>query len=474
MNDTPVIDMLKKTAESGGSRFCMPGHKGKGAFLSEEVNKFDITELSGADNLYNPDGVILESEQNYARYIGAKDSFFLVNGSSGGVHAAILSVLNPGDEIIAARDFHLSAAHTFALAGVNPHFAHAGMSGSGMFNVIGVREIGRAIAEFPDSKAVYITYPDYWGRCLDLRSICRAAHSAGMKVICDAAHAAAFDYSDELPLSPAKAGCDIWTVSLHKTLPAMNQCAVLCTGADSGIDRSAVQSRLNLIQTTSPSYILLASSDYALSYMRKNGSRRLTQVIALIRECENRIAKLGGYKCLSCEFEPDADVYEYDILKLAIDVSEKGLTGFEVANKLEQAGIYVEAADLKRILLICGAADEKKDFDRLITALSKIEAARSNIREDFDAYDADGVFNIKLKTGIREAVFAPREKLIAEEATGRISAVCAGAYPPGIPVLIPGQEITEEAVDYLRRMKSLGYSLFGIDKTVDVVAEQLI
>lgn len=471
MSDTPIINMLKSFAKDETLRFCMPGHKGKKTFLAEKVNKYDITELQNTDNLYNPNGVIAESEKRYADYIGAKDSFFLVNGSSCGVHAAVLSVLNPGDEVIAVRDFHLSAVHAFALTGAVPHFIYTGANNSGIFNTVDIEQVKNAIKTFPNSKAIYLTYPDYWGRCADLSSICKEAHNAGMKVICDAAHAAAFDFSQLLPTSPSKAGCDIWTVSLHKTLAAMNQCAVLCTGEKSDIDRTKVRSRLNLIQTTSPSYILLASNEYAIDYMIKYGSQKLAQLTDWIKTCEIEIEKLGDYKCLSDVFSQNDSVFEYDELKFTIDVTKRGITGFYAAEQLAKTGIYVESADLWRILLICTVMDNKSDFDRLLNALSKIKANEQSVKTqaNYFKFDTDSIFKANMKMNIREAVFAPRKNVTKNEAIGCVSAVCAGAYPPGVPVLIPGQQITADIIGYLDRLDNLGYSIFGIDKSISVV-----
>lgn len=470
MNDTPIFDAVKKIANSCSSRFCMPGHKGKSAFLEEAVNKFDITELTGTDNLYNPSGAIAKAAKSYADFIGAKDSFFIVNGSSGGVHAAVLSVLNPGDEVIAVRDFHLSAVHAFALAGAEPHFIYSGIADEGLFNPAAPNKIERAVKKHPRSKAVYLTYPDYWGTCADLPEICRIAHNAGMKVICDAAHAAAFDYSNKLPLSPAEAGCDIWTLSLHKTLPAMNQCGALCVGNKSGIERSLVQSRLNLLQTTSPSYILLASSEYALAYMKNYGEKQLDEAVERVEYHKKKIDELRGYKCLP--YEPK-NKNDFDLLKLAVDVSGRGLSGFSAAHMLEEAGIFVEAADLKRILLICTISDEEIDFKKLTDALNNIKGSANKETDviNIDKIKIDGIFNTQLAMNIRNAVFATREAVFLKLAAGRISAVCAGAYPPGVPVILPGEIITEEMIVYLTGLKKTGYSLFGCGDTIDVVKE---
>lgn len=458
---TPIIDMLN--AVSGGIRFCMPGHKGKSAFLDGAAQKFDITELPGADNLYAPSGVIYDSERINAEFTGAGNSFFLVNGGACGVMAALLSILKPGDEVIAARNLHLSAAHALALCGAVPRFITPGFNARGLFNPVTPQSVAEAAKKYPGAKAVYVTYPDYYGYCADLPGIADAAHSTGLKLICDAAHAATFDYSDLLPVSPSKAGCDIWSVSLHKTLPAMNQCAVLSTGAVSGIPSGAVRQRINMLQTTSPSYILLGSIDYALAYMRKYGSKKLARAVSLVNEYSARIEGLGGYERLNGASR--------DPLKLVIDVSGRGVTGFDAAHMLAQAGVYIESADTRSILLICGVFDAPDDYDVLYVALKGIKGTGKNISYCFDTDELSAVYGAGIDIDMRGAVFARRERLPLKAAVGRISTVCAGAYPPGVPAVLPGQRITYAAADYLTKLMSAGYGTFGTDGQIDVVLE---
>ncbi len=459
--DTPIVDMLGRVAKEHPSRFCMPGHKGKTGFLPEVVNALDITELPGADNLYRPEGAIKKSQELHAKYIGARESFFLVNGSSCGVQAAVLSVLSPGDTVIVARDIHLSAVHAFVMAGVKPVFVYPSAQETDVPCVVSVEDIEKAIGLHKKARAVYLTYPNYYGLCADLNGICAIAHEAGMKVICDAAHGSAFDFSELLPVTPAHAGCDIWVNSLHKTLGAMNQCAVLNVGEESGLSSAVVQSRLNMLQTTSPSYLLLASSDHTLGYMRGAGKEKLGAVISLVEDNMRRIEALGGYRCILQDIPKNAGAFDRDVLRLVIDVTDRGVSGFGAARALQKKGIAVETADISNIVLICTAADSLGDFEALKAALKGIKGSNYKIRRMLSAEDLRQVFLPQISVPMRDAFFAERRTLPLGESIGCVSAVCAGAYPPGVPAILPGQRITEDMVDYLMLLRGRGYGLFG-------------
>ena len=459
---TPIVEMLDRVSGEARSRFCMPGHKGKAGFLPEAVNTLDITELPGADNLYHPQSAVREAQELHAEYTGARESYFLVNGSSCGVQAAVLSGLEPGDTVIVARDIHLSAVNAFIMADVKPVFVYPSARETDVPCVVSVQDVASAVALHKKAKAVYLTYPNYYGLCADLNGICAVAHEAGMKVICDAAHAAAFDFSDLLPTAPAPAGCDVWTCSLHKTLGAMNQCAVLNAGVESGLQPEVIQARLNMLQTTSPSYLLLASADYALGFMREEGRQKLNTAIQLVEENMRRIEALGGYRCVFQDVPKQTGAYDRDILRLVIDVTDRGVSGFGAARFLQEKGIAVETADIANIVLICTAADTAEDFELLKAALSEIKGSNYKIRRMMTAEDLKQVYLPQVSMPMRRAFFAERRSVPLEEGIGCIAAAPAGAYPPGVPVILPGQKITEDMVDYLVLLRNRGYGLFGI------------
>ncbi|MEG2956944.1 MAG: aminotransferase class V-fold PLP-dependent enzyme [Christensenellaceae bacterium] len=464
---TPIIDMLETIIKGTKARFCMPGHKGKQTFLNTDISGYDITEIDGADNLYMPSGVIEQSQTLYAKEIGATRSFFMVNGSSCGVQASVLSVIQPKEKILVARDFHLSAVNAFVFADAQPVFFSPSATNIELPCVITPNDVRSAIRENPDAKALYVTYPNYYGLCCDLTEICRIAHDKGLIVICDGAHSACFDFSDLLPVSPAQAGCDIWTASLHKTLLAMNQCAVLSIGQN--ISQEEVQSKLNMLQTTSPSYLLLGSCDYALAVMRESGKQRIEQIIAIVEENIRKIESLGGYKCVLQDAPKSTGAFDRDILKLVIDVTDRGVSGFGVAKLLAAQGVYVEAADLSNIILICSIADNAQDFEKLREILKAINGSNYNIHRTMHIEDLAEVYRPQLSMNMRQAALGETRVVALFEAIGEVAAVSAGAYPPGIPIIVTGQIITREMVDYLTRLRNTGYSIFGCDGSIKIV-----
>ena len=463
----PIVEMLQRMADSEKVRFHMPGHKGRPGLLPPDVMKFDITELAGADNLYMPSGVIHQSQKLNAPSFAARSCFYLVNGSSVGVMASILSVAGPGEKMIFARDFHLSAASGIILSGVKPVFVYPSAKNTYLPSVVTVQDVKKVISENEDARAVYITYPNYYGLCPDLNEIAALAHSVGMAVVVDGAHAAAFAYSDMLPAHPGEAGADLWTMSLHKTLRALGQCSVLCVGEQSGIDEDLVKRNINLLQTTSPSYLLLASMDHALAEMREGGAKLIGDAILLVEEFILRIEMLGGYKCVTADIPKGTGSADRDITKLVIDVTDRGMTGFLAEQKLVRRGIYVEGADHRNIILLCSFGNNRRDYEQLLIALDELGGTNYNIASEV------GTMHFKsqeqLQYSMRNIMLRRSVSLPFLKAVGRVAACTVGTYPPGVPYILPGQIIDVETLEHLVRLQNQGYSLFGTDgHTLDV------
>ncbi len=462
----PIVEMLHRIADAERVRFHMPGHKGRLGFSPPEMLKFDITELTGSDNLYMPSGVIDESQKLNAPSFAARVCFYLVNGSSSGVVASLLSVADPGEKVIFARDFHLSAVSGIILSGIKPVFVYPSAQNTYLPGVVSVQDIKKAISENEDARAVYITYPNYYGLCPDLNEITALAHSVGMQVVVDAAHAAAFSYSDMLPVHPGEAGADIWTMSLHKTLHAMGQCSVLCVGEKSLATDGLIKRNINLLQTTSPSYLLLASIDNALADMREEGAKLIGDSILLLEEFILRIEMLGGYRCTTADIPRGTGAVDRDITKLVIDVTDRGLTGFLAEQKLSRRGIYVEGADHRNILLLCGFGNNRRDYEQLVIALGELGGTNYNIAQE-------SVMNIRPQEqpgySMRSIMLRRSVNLPFFKTVGRMAACTVGTYPPGVPYILPGQIIDVETLEHLVRLQSQGYALFGTDgHTLDV------
>lgn len=463
--------MLNAAAGSARVRFSMPGHKGRAAFLSGDVDFLDLTEIPGMDNLYAAEGPILRSEQNYADAVGARDAFYLVNGSTSGLQAALLSALEPGDHVICSRDTHVSVISGLILAGLEPYFVRTRKPQGALPRVATPEDFEKAIAVNRDAKAVCVTYPDYYGLCVDLETVCAMAHEAGMLVICDAAHAATFDFSHQLPASPSQCGCDLWVTSLHKTLPAMNQCAALLVGKSCPVSVSKLQSRLNWIQTTSPSYLLLGSSEYATAFMESEGAERLAWTIRMVQEAIPRIEGLGGYKVSTAEVPFETGAYDRDILRMVINVTDRGLTGIAAARELMRRGVVVEAADLSNLILICTVADVPEDYERLVRALASINGGMYSLEQPLTNREVNAAYSAEMVMPPRQAALGEIETVPFAASAGRTAAVSAGVFPPGVPMVLPGQQISAEAVKVLEYLRRRGLGTFGFGDTIEVVRE---
>jgi len=352
---------------------------------------------------------------------------------------------------------HVSAVNALRLSRICPVYIRQPEQESFLPQLFYTKHLKEAISSNPDAKAVYVTYPNYFGFCLNLSEISEITHDAGMALIVDGAHSAHFSYSDMLPKCCAAAGADVWTVSAHKTLPCMNQGAYINVGKNSFIDAKTVKEKLKMILTTSPSYIILSSLDYASDYMARCGREELSRVVTLTEQFTKEINDIPGLKTVDIDSLPE-NVFDKDPLKLIIDVSGKGLTGFSAGRILEYCGVFTEAVDAKHLVLIITVADEKEDFERLIKALKQLEDG--NEISAFSQYVYPKLMKISTPAQVemREKVSLP-----LEDAESLIAAAPVGIYPPGVPIVLPGEQITQEVVSYLLAAKKEGFELFGIE-----------
>ena len=448
---TPIMDAVGSICTNAKARFCMPGHKGDAGFFGGDMLELDITELPGADNLLCPSGVIKESQDLHAKFIDADSVYFTTGGSTAGIFA-MLSLFR-GKKVIFPRGIHLSAANAIFMHGITPVFL--GAAPCDYPSVVRADDVISALKSHKDAAAVFMTYPNYFGLCCDIEAIAEAAHKAGIPLVVDAAHAAHFVYSALLPLAPSYAGADIWVESAHKTLPAMNQCASICIGKNAPVDHSEVKRALSVVQTTSPSYILLASLDYAYAYMRDKGEQELYRIINLGKRFEEMISALPGYDC------PDIDadnIVDRDYLKMIIDVSKTGHTGIALKNILAKQGVYVEAADLKNILVLLSVGDTAAHLETLYEALRRIERVRGR-----NLYFSPYSMPEATKYSQNSRFWGNIEKVRIERSAGCVSACTAGVYPPGEAVIARGQVISFEIAGYLLEAKRQGFDMFGVD-----------
>ena len=480
--ETPLLDALWKCANKDRAPFFTPGHKqGKGISqrLSDRfgaaIFRADLPELPELDNLFAPQEVILAAQQLAAAAFGAEQTWFLVNGSTCGVEAAILATCGAGDKIILPRNIHYSAIAGLILSGAIPIFVYPEYDPAlEIAHSITPDGVASALAQHPDAKAVMMVYPTYYGVCGDVSAIASLTHQYNIPLLVDEAHAAHFAFHPELP-TPAltEKGADLSVQSIHKVLGAMTQASMLhVQGNRVNIDR--VSKALQLLQSTSPSYLLLASLDAARQQMALQGKELMARTLQLADDARNRISQIPGLSVLQLVETPG--FVALDKTRLTVTVSGLGLTGFEADEILHQElGVTAELPSLQHLTFIITLGNTASDIERLVQAFITLARMRAGGAEKAGGTEGEkplasqpltftlqpSSFTFHPSLSPREAFFAPTETLPIKQTSDRISAELVCPYPPGIPVLIPGEVITPEALDYLQKIKIMGGYISG-------------
>ena len=441
----PICEALKKYAELNTARFHMPGHKGM-------LDPLDVTEVPGTDNLHSPLEAILESERLCAEALGAKDAFFVVNGSTA-CNMAMLFSAGFGKCVLLGRDCHKSAVNAIALSGQEtaPLFPNE----DGIYTAEAVEA---ALNETPCS-AVFITSPTYRGAVSPIGEISAVCRKHGAMLLVDSAHGAHFVFSDRLPPIPAEA--DMWCVSTHKTLEALTQTAILLTGNGSGLGRSEVQRILNVVQSTSPSYILMRSIERSvLEPMDWDGHiDRIERLIV-------RLDSISGIKLLGSR-----DKTKQDITRL--NISAAGMTGHSFGRALEEHGVYPEMADAECVTLITSPADSDEWYERLISAIGSLGIQESDGARISSSSSIYSLYRGETVMSVRDALTGSIEYVDFSEAEGRVSAQAVGCYPPGTAILFPGERILPRSIRFLLYEEKNGADLFGlVGRKIAVVNER--
>jgi arginine/lysine/ornithine decarboxylase len=475
---TPYFDAMIKYVEDKTVPFHTPGHKqGKGSiekfrkFVGKELLKLDLD----IDDIEDYEKVLEEAEALAAQAYGADNSFFLVNGTTSGVHVMILSACSHGDEIIVPRNAHKSIISGIILAGAVPVFIPSEMDEELHipYNVE-PKDVEEAIKKHPNAKAVIIVNPTYYGFTTDIERIAQITHSYDKLLLVDEAWGAHFKFHPLLPISAIDAGADMCVNSTHKLLSGMTQASMLHIKGNR-INSARVKSILSLIQTTSPSCILRASLDCARMQMATEGKDLLSKTIKLATKAADEINKIPGLHCLGKELIGKPGVYNIDLTRLTITVKEKGYTGYEVERILqEQYKIKIEMADLFNIVVIISIGDTEQDIDYLISCLR--EFSSKEIEKVPKKYGRliDFVHNLPQQVLTpHDAVFAKQKVIELTHSIGEISAELIVPFPPGIPLLLPGERISKEIIDYIELEAKAGMRFNGPEdptlKTIKVV-----
>ncbi|MEC4683783.1 MAG: aminotransferase class I/II-fold pyridoxal phosphate-dependent enzyme [Nitrospirota bacterium] len=471
---TPLFDAMVSLAESRKVSFHTPGHKsGKGIstrfrkFVGPRVFSIDLTCLDEVDSLQKPRGVIKEAQELAAEIYGADRSYFLLNGTSGGNQAMIVATLNPGEPVLVTRNVHKSVISGMIMTGCQPVFIPFRSDHNASFPLnYGTKDILDSIENNPHIRTLYLTSPNYYGATMDLACIADTAHKKGMRVLLDEAHGPHLHFHPELPTSGMEAGVDLAVQSTHKIIGGMTQASMLHAKRDR-IDIDRLTTVLRYLQTTSPSYILMASLDLARMQMATEGVKLLGRALELARWARMKIREIPGLKCPNRSEVQALSGGENDLdeTKLTIDVRGWGLSGYHVSQRLNlDFGIQVEMADIDHVLIIVSIGDHRGDLERLVNALTTIslENHRGNVRTPIPSMV---FFDNLLRMNPRDAFFSSQESIPLDKSSGRIAADIVTVYPPGVPLLVPGEEITPPVIETLSRFRESGATLDGLDMT---------
>jgi len=466
---TPLFDALKKYVDDKTVSFHVPGHKGgRGLrefrdFVGENVLNIDVTAgILGLDTICNPLGVICESEALAAKAFGADHAHFLVNGTTSGIQAMILSVAGAGDEIIIPRNAHRSVVGGLILSGAKPVYIKPVIDDyMGIAMGITPESVRKALVEHPNAKAVFVINPTYYGVASNLKEIVKIVHSFGKPVIVDEAHGAHLGFHRDLPLSAMEAGADMSSASAHKLVGSMTQSSILLVKGNL-IDDKRVKAALNLTQTTSPSYPLMASLDVARKQIAINGEKMLLNTIKLCEDARFELNQIDGLYVMGHDIENTEGCFSYDPTKLAINVRELGLSGFEVEKLLRyKHHIQAELSDLYNVLAVGSIGDDRQSFQTLVKAMDKIAKSHSN--KNVIKFSCELPENQELVVSPRTAFYSETRTVALESAEGEISAEMLMAYPPGIPIICPGERITQEVIEYAKALNAQDCHLQGTE-----------
>jgi len=473
---TPLFDAMVALAESRKVSFHTPGHKsGKGIstrfrkFVGPNIFSIDLTTLDEVDSLQKPRGVIKDSQELAARAYGADRSFFLLNGTTGGNHAMMLASCHPNDQVLIARNAHKSVLAGLIFSGARPVFFSPAVDKDLKLTLnVSAADTRAAIEANPAAKALILTTPNYYGITADLEEIIPYAHKKGLMVLVDEAHGPHLSFHPRLPTSAMQAGADLSVQSTHKIIGGMTQASMLHAKGDR-IDMAALTNAIRFIQSTSPSYILMASLDLARMQMATEGEKLLEKTIQLAEDARNRINRIPGLFCFghdTIKKQLPSEKGDFDVTKLTISVRDLGLSGYQASRILNSDyHIQVEMADPLNILVIVSIGDRRDDLNRLVEALQKMSKKYHGTRPPERLSAEVGLPPFGKPTGItpREAYFKQHEPVRLEEASGAVCTEIVTVYPPGIPVLIPGEIITAEVIDYIQQMDKLGATIDGLD-----------
>lgn len=469
----PLLEALQNFKKMRVVPFDVPGHKrGRGNkalmdFLGEKCLSVDVNSMKPLDNLCHPISIIKEAEELAADAFGAHHAFFMVGGTTSAVQTMILTACKRGDKIILPRNVHRSVINAMILCGAIPIYINPQMDKElGISLGMRVEDVKEAILQNKDAKAVLVNNPTYYGICSNIEEIVKLAHENNMLVLADEAHGTHFYFNNKMPKAAIHAGCDMAAVSMHKSGGSLTQSSFLLIGEN--VKAGYVHQIINLTQTTSGSYLLMSSLDISRSNLAVAGSEIFDFVIDLVDYAREEINQIGDYYAYGEEKINGDSIFDFDKTKLAIHTLPIGLAGIEVYDILrDEYDIQTEFGDMGNLLAYVSVGDRIKDIERLVSALSEI---RRNYKKDKKGMLEAEYISPKVITSPQDAFYSNKKSLPINECEGKVCAEFVMCYPPGIPILSPGELITKDILNYINYAKEKGCSMTGPE---DMAIERL-
>lgn len=466
MKKAPIIDRLLTLNKENIVSFHVPGHKNGRTYgefsyknYQDILYNLDTTEIPGTDNLHNPKDVIMESQKRASRVFNSEETFFLVNGSTSGIYSMIMASTCPGDQILIDRNCHQSVINASILGDLRPTYIYPHIDiEKGISLGICPEDIERELIKNKDIKAVVLTYPNYYGITCDLKKIGEIVHKYDKILLIDEAHGAHLGLSKSLPDTALGCGADAVVQSTHKTLPSFTQSSMLHIQGDR-IDREKLKLMLRIHQSSSPSYLLLSSLDFAVHIYETEGPYLMEKLLENMDYLRHELSKIDRIDMMGREIVGSCGVKDIDPTRLWFGI--KGISGYELEERLRgEFKIQVELSNHYGVLAIGSIGTKKEDLDQLLDAVYRIA------QEDlFEETREEKNYSYKVPKQIftpREALYRPKRKILLKESINKISGEYIIPYPPGIPIIIPGERINHETLEYVSKMVAEGKEILGL------------
>lgn len=461
-DDSCLDQKLKAYASTDYYPFHMPGHK-RVPFEFPNPYSVDITEIDGFDNLHHAEGVLKEAQARAAQVYGARESFYLINGSTSGILSAISAALPRQGILLMSRNSHKAAYHAAYLRELETVFLLPVMTEFGISGSVPPAHIAQALTDLPQIGAVFITSPTYDGVVSDISTIAEIVHAHDLPLIVDEAHGAHFPFSESFPFSALQCGADVVIQSLHKTLPCLTQTALLHVNSDR-IDPDMLKRFLGIYQTSSPSYLLMSSMEQCIRFMKEEGTERMAEFTRLLKQFYKKAENLQHLRIFEKSSCPSEICFDHDFSKILISVGDTGLTGKELYDiLLHTYHLQMEMFSGHYVTALTSVMDSEEGLNRLFQALEEIDRKPHLSSSESSILTSEHIYQIpRPGMSISLALDQPSETLPLKASTGHISQEYIYLYPPGIPLVAPGEILTGNLLRIISQCQEQGLSVEGL------------